>query len=77
MKCIFNKLNRSLEQIEQEIASKETRLKDLETALAKEQIYQEPEQLAQITEAYEALKTKLATLQHDWETLAEQIMALE
>ncbi len=73
----INKLNRSLEQIEQEIASKETRLKDLETALAKEQIYQEPEQLAQTTEAYEALKTKLATLQHDWETLAEQIMALE
>ena len=72
-----NKLNRDLEQLEQEIAEKEVALKDLETKLADEQIYQNPERLAQTTESYEALKATLATLQQDWEKLAEQIMALE
>lgn len=73
----INKMNRQLEQLEQEISEKEMKLATLEGDLASERIYQDSERLSQTTEAYETLKAKLAALQHDWEKLAEQIMAME
>src|SRR5690606_4765108 len=73
----INKLNRQLEQLEQDMTEKGTKLAGLESALASEGIYQNPEKLAHTTQAYETLKAELTNLQQDWEKLAEQIMAIE
>ncbi len=73
----ISKLNRELEQLEQEISAKEAALGNLENELADERIYQDSGKLANTTEAYDTHKAALSELQRDWDRLAEQIMALE
>ncbi len=76
-KRIIQKKNKELSTLEEKIESQETLVKQLETELAKEEIYSDAVKLQEHTRNYNSEKAKLEGLQQDWEALAEEIMNLE
>lgn len=73
----LKKLNKSLASLEEEIALLEEQVKEQESQLADERIYQDPAQLKEVNEVYQAAKTTLGSKQAEWEDLATRIMELE
>lgn len=76
-KRIIQKKNKELAALEENIGNQETLVKQLETELAKEEIYSDAVKLQEHTRNYNSEKAKLEGLQQDWEALAEEIMDLE
>lgn len=76
-KRIIQKKNKELATLEEKIESQEFLVKQLETELAKEEIYSDAVKLQEHTRNYNSEKAKLEGLQQDWEALAEEIMNLE
>ena len=73
----LKKLNQSLQTLEDEIVEKEKSVKDLETEIAKEEIYSNSKKLAETNDQYAKAKESLGAAQLHWEQLAEEIMVLE
>jgi len=59
--------------IEQQIVSKEVELKTLEAELAKPEVFQNEEKLANTNGKYQSMKSELATLNDKWEKLVEEL----
>lgn len=72
----LSSLNKKLAELENGIATIETQLNGLETEMADEKIYTNPDLLSQKTTEYNSKKVELASRQSDWENLAEEIMEL-
>lgn len=77
VKKIIQKKNKELNQLEDQIATKEIEVKDLEIHLAKEEIYSDAIKLKDATRTYNSAKAELEQWQKKWEALAEEIMKLE
>ncbi len=77
IKKIIQKKNKELSGLEEEIEHQEKLVKNLETELAKEEIYSDAVKLQEYTRNYNSEKAKLESIQQDWEDLAEEIMGLE
>ncbi len=71
------KLQRALEDIEQQITVAERAVKDMEAQMADESLYSDNGKLATLSHQYETEKSNLIDLQQKWEKLAEEIMELE
>lgn len=66
-------LEKELENLENEIEAAEKKLSELENTMAQPEIYANPEKLAEVNSSFEEAKTKLESLQSDWEGIADQI----
>lgn len=77
VKKIIQKKNKELTQLEDQIATKEVEVKELEIHLAKEEIYSDANKLKDATRTYNSAKAELEQWQQNWEALAEEIMNLE
>ena len=77
VKKIIQKKNKELTQLEDQIATKEIEVKELEIHLAKEEIYSDANKLKDATRTYNSAKAELEQWQQSWEALAEEIMNLE
>lgn len=73
----LKKLNQDLSKMEDQIAVLENSVKELETALADENIYSKAEKLKETNEIYQQKQQELKRVQLHWEELADQIMELE
>lgn len=73
----LSKLNKELQHVEKQIQEQEQTIRSVEQLLADEKIYQDREKLAETTANYESLKKTLQSLHHQWEKLAEDIVAME
>ncbi|MCT1526776.1 ABC-F family ATP-binding cassette domain-containing protein [Sphingobacterium hotanense] len=73
----LQKKNRELAALEQKIADQEVAVKNLESELAKEEIYSDAVKLQETTRNYNSEKARYDQFQSDWEKLAEEIMELE
>jgi ATP-binding cassette, subfamily F, member 3 len=62
---------RKTEDIEREIAEKETALQQLETEMADPQIHRTPDRIREVTRQHQSLKDELAFLYEHWEEAAE------
>ena len=62
---------RKTEELEADIASEETRLRQIEERLASPELYREGEKVKEITQAFEATKVRLAQLYEHWEEAVE------
>ena len=62
---------RKTEELEADIATEETRLRQIEERLASPELYREGEKVKEITQAFEATKTRLARLYEHWEEAIE------
>ncbi len=76
-KRLILKKNKELAQLEQQIALKETDVKELEIQLADEEVYSDATKLQDITRKYNSTKAAYQQLQNDWEKIAEEIIELE
>ncbi|MDR2282789.1 MAG: ABC-F family ATP-binding cassette domain-containing protein [Sphingobacterium sp.] len=76
-KRLILKKNKELAQLEQQIALKETDVKELEIQLADEEVYSDATKLQDITRKYNSTKAAYQKLQNDWEKIAEEIIELE
>ena len=76
-KRILLKKNKELAQLEEQIATKESEVKQLEAHLALEEVYSDAVKLKEATRNYNSSKAEYDQLQQNWETLAEEIMELE
>ena len=63
--------------IKLEAAKLEKEVKAAEAELAREEIYSDPEKLAEANRRYQQLSPRLLKAQAEWEHLAEEIMELE
>lgn len=73
----LKKLNQSLQQLEDKIADLELDIRNIETELGNDTLYNEPAKLNAVNERYKLAKDNLHTAQTEWESLAEQILELE
>ncbi len=73
----LKKLNQQLRQLEEEIADLEKQVKEAEADLGKEDVYSNPDRLAEANRKYQSVSPRLLKAQAEWERLAEQIMELE
>jgi ATP-binding cassette subfamily F protein 3 len=73
----LKKLNQTLQILEDDIAEKEKSVKDLESEIAKEEVYSDAKKLNETNEKYAKAKESLGAAQLHWEQLAEEIMVLE
>ena len=73
----LKKLNQTLQQLEERIASLDKEVKKAELELGDESLYANRSKLAEVNERYQKAKTDLQAVQADWESLAEQILDLE
>jgi ATP-binding cassette subfamily F protein 3 len=62
---------RKVEELEADIATEETKLRELEEKLASPDLYREGAKVAEITQSFEATKTRLAQLYEHWEEAVE------
>ncbi len=76
VKKIIQKKNKELTQLEDQIATKEVEVKELEIHLAKEEIYSDANKLKDATRTYNSAKAELEQWQQNWEALAEEIINL-
>ncbi len=74
---MLQKKNKELNNLEQNIASQDLIVKQLEIELAKEEIYSDAVKLKEHTRNYNSEKARFDQMQADWEVLAEEIMELE
>lgn len=74
---VLHKKNKELTSIESNIAEQTILVKNLETELAKEEVYADAVKLKDCTRAYNSQKAVLDKLHLDWEELANEIMALQ
>jgi len=74
---MLQKKNKELNNLEQNIASQDLIVKQLEIELAKEEIYSDAVKLKDHTRNYNSEKARFEQMQADWEVLAEEIMELE
>jgi len=63
--------------MEQQIADLEKEVKQLESKLAENGVFNDAAKLKETNAAYQHKQTALKQLQQQWEDLAEQIMELE
>ncbi len=70
------KLNKTLEDIENEISALEKDLKQKEEALASPDIYENPKKLTVANEAFTLVKSNLAKKQIEWDKIATEIDTL-
>ena len=70
-------LKKRLEKIEQEIEQLEGRKKDIETLMADEGFYDDPEKVKKTSIEYESIKAQLADLLTKWEEVAGRIEFIE
>ncbi len=73
----LKKLNKTLSSVEEQISVIENSIKEQETLLADETLYQDATKLKAVNERYETLKAELSTNQNSWEEIATRIMELE
>ncbi len=73
----LKRLNQVLQKLEEDIAELEKAVKAAEEDLSKEEIYSNPNHLAEANYKYQQLNPRLLKAQAEWERLAEQIMAME
>lgn len=73
----LKKLNQTLQQLENDIAALEQSVKAAEADLAKEEVYSNPDRLAEANRVYQQLTPRLLKAQAEWERVAEQVMELE
>jgi len=73
----LKKLNEKLKRTEEEIATFEQSVKTCEAELAKEEVFSNPQKLADANQKYLAEKALLDAAQKTWEELANEIMELE
>ncbi|MGF1924741.1 MAG: ABC-F family ATP-binding cassette domain-containing protein [Bacteroidia bacterium] len=73
----LKKLNDRLKRIEEEIAAFELSVKEVESELAKEEVYSNSHKLDEANKRYLAEKALLDHAQKTWEELAAEIMELE
>lgn len=69
-------LEKDLDKIETEIEKAEAEVRELELTMAKPEIYANPEKLAEVNSSFEKAKSKLESLQSDWEDIADKIDTL-
>ena len=73
----IKKLNIELQKLEAEIAEMESSVKEAELELSREEVYSDPEKLAEANRRYQQLGPRLLKAQAEWERMAEEIMELE
>jgi ATP-binding cassette subfamily F protein 3 len=73
----LKKLNGDLTRMEQQISDLEKEVKQLESKLAEDGVYNNAGKLKETNTTYQQKQTALKQVQQQWETLAEQIMELE
>ena len=73
----IKKLNIELQKLEAEIAEMESSVKEAELELSREEVYSDPEKLAEANRRYQQLSPRLLKAQAEWERMAEEIMELE
>ncbi len=76
-KSLLQSKNRKLKQIEEKIETIRIEIKKIEERLNDTDLYENQEKLKELTRHYESLKTDNKNLQNEWETVAEEILALE
>lgn len=74
---VIQRKNKELSTLEAQITFKDQEVKELETLLAKEEIYSDAIKLQEHTRKYNSSKAEYEALQKLWEQLAEEIMDLE
>jgi len=62
---------RKVHELEAEIAAEETRLRELETALASSELYREGGKVKETAQAFEDVKSRLSQLYEHWEEAVE------
>ncbi|TSD66014.1 ABC-F family ATP-binding cassette domain-containing protein [Inquilinus sp. KBS0705] len=73
----LKKLNQDLTTLEDRIAAVELEIKQLNTQLADQSLYNQAEKMKQLNNNYQLKKMELGEYQQKWEALADQIMELE
>lgn len=73
----IKKLNQELQKLENDIAELESAVKDAEAELSKEEVFSNPDKLAEANKRYQQLSPRLIKAQAEWERMAEEIMELE
>lgn len=73
----LKKLNQTLKQLEEEIADLEKQVREAEAELGKEDVYSNPEKLAEANRRYQSVSPRLLKAQAEWERIAGQILDLE
>lgn len=73
----IKKLNQELQKLENDIAELESAVKDAEAELSKEEVFSNPDKLAEANKRYQQLSPRLLKAQAEWERMAEEIMELE
>lgn len=73
----IKKLNQELQKLENDIAELESAVKDAEAELSKEDVFSNPDKLAEANKRYQQLSPRLIKAQAEWERMAEEIMELE
>ncbi|WP_039052972.1 ABC-F family ATP-binding cassette domain-containing protein [Sphingobacterium sp. T2] len=76
-KKLLQKKNKELTALEQRIAEKENEIKTLEALLTDASVYSDAIKLQEATRNYNSAKAEYEKMQHEWESLAEEIMELE
>ncbi|MOA42425.1 hypothetical protein D3C78_1644720 [compost metagenome] len=66
-----------MERLETAITELESKKKDIESEMAKEEVFSNAAKLNEINDSYTMVKQKLEQTQKAWEDLAEKIMELE
>jgi ATP-binding cassette subfamily F protein 3 len=73
----IKKLNQELQKLESDIAELESAVKEAEAELSKEEVFTNPDKLAEANKRYQQLNPRLLKAQAEWERMAEEIMELE
>lgn len=73
----IKKLNQELQKLENDIAELESAVKDAEAELSKEEVFSNPDKLAEANKRYQQLSPRLLKAQAEWERMAEEIMEME
>jgi ATP-binding cassette, subfamily F, member 3 len=73
----INPLKKRLDEIETDIEVKEQRKSDIESAMSRPSIYDEPEKVKELSLEYESIKNELAELLNRWEDIAGRIDFIE
>lgn len=74
---IMQRKNKELEKLEEQMEERKKSLKEMEARLALQEVYSDATKLRDATRLYNSATAAYQQLQQDWETLAEEIMALE
>ncbi|MGY3055196.1 ATP-binding cassette subfamily F protein 3 [Pedobacter sp. UYEF25] len=73
----LKKLNEELKKVELKVGELEQKVKQIEAELTQEEVYGKADKLAETNKRYLATKQDLDVSQHQWESLATEIMEIE